>query len=265
MTSLRGRWHKSTIGRSVRVLSLSDQRKIVAVAILQICLGALDLLGVLVIGLLGALSVSGIQSGEPGDRVDSVLQILRISGMPFQRQAAILGTGAVVLLVGRTLLSIFFTRRILFFFNRRGAKISANLISRLLSQSLLTIQRRTTQETLYSVTRGVELITVQVLATAVVLVSDVSMLLVLGVGLFIIDPITATTTFLVFAAIGFSLYFLMHVRVGALGIKSSWLNIKSNEKITEVFSSLVKLEDYALILLILQQSIIFYPISVSMS
>ena len=237
MTKLRERWRNSTLGRSANILSAQDQRKIIAVSIFQICLGALDLLGVLVIGLLGALSVSGVQSTQPGSRVNSVLQLLRISEASFQTQAAILGTTTVILLVGRTLLSIFFTRRILFFFNRRGAKISANLISRLLSQSLLTIQRRTTQETLYSVTRGVELITVQVLATAVVLVSDVSMMLVVGVGLFIIDPITATATFLVFTAIGFSLYFLMHVRAGALGIKSSLLNIKSNEKIIEVFSS----------------------------
>lgn len=140
MTNLRSRWRKSTIGRSARVLSANDRRKIVAVAILQICLGALDLLGVLVIGLLGALSVTGVQSTQPGSRVNSILQLLRISEESFQTQAAILGASAVVLLVGRTLLSIFFTRRILFFFSRRGAKISANLISRLLSQSLLTIQ-----------------------------------------------------------------------------------------------------------------------------
>lgn len=237
MTNLRSRWRKSTIGRSARVLSASDRRKIVAVAILQICLGALDLLGVLVIGLLGALSVTGVQSTQPGSSVNSVLQLLRISEASFQTQAAILGTSAVVLLVGRTLLSIFFTRRILFFFSRRGAKISANLISRLLSQSLLTIQARTTQDTLYSVTRGVEYITLQVLATSVVLVADISLLLVMGIGLFVVDPITAAGTFLVFSVIGFFLYRLMHVRAGALGSKSSQLNIRSNEKIVEVFSS----------------------------
>ena len=237
MTNLRSRWQKSIIGRSARVLSSSDQHKILAVAILQICLGALDLLGVLVIGLLGALSVTGVQSTEQGSSVNSVLQLLRISEASFQTQAAILGASAVVLLVGRTHLSIFFTRRILFFFSRRGAKISANLISRLLSQSLLTIQARTTQETLYSVTRGVELITLQVLAISVVLVADVSLLLVMGIGLFVVDPVTATGTFLVFAVIGFLLYRLMHVRAGALGIESSRLNVRSNEKIVEVFSS----------------------------
>ncbi len=237
MTNLRGFWRKSTIGRSARVLSPSDQLKILVVAILQVCLGVLDLLGVLAIGLVGALSVTGVQSTQPGGRVNSVLQFLRISDASFQTQAAILGASAVVLLVGRTLLSILFTRRILFFLSRRGAKISADLISRLLSQSLLTIQARTTQETLYSVTRGVEFITVQVLATTVVIVSDVSLLLIMGIGLFIVDPIAATGTFLVFAVIGISLYRLMHVRAGALGFKSSQLNIRSNEKIVEIFSS----------------------------
>jgi ABC-type multidrug transport system fused ATPase/permease subunit len=237
VTNLRGFWRKSTIGRSARVLSPSDQLKILVVAILQVCLGVLDLLGVLAIGLVGALSVTGVQSTQPGGRVNSVLQFLRISDASFQTQAAILGASAVVLLVGRTLLSILFTRRILFFLSRRGAKISADLISRLLSQSLLTIQARTTQETLYSVTRGVEFITVQVLATTVVIVSDVSLLLIMGIGLFIVDPIAATGTFLVFAVIGISLYRLMHVRAGALGFKSSQLNIRSNEKIVEIFSS----------------------------
>ena len=237
MKIFRNRWRSSTIGRSVSILSPSDQRKILAVSVLQVCMGALDLLGVLVIGLLGALSVTGVQSSNPDSRLTSVLQFLRISNLTFQTQALVLGVIAVVLLIGRTLLSIFFTRRILFFFSRRGAKISADLISRLLSQSLLIIQAKTTQEILYSVTRGVELITLQVLATSVVLISDVSLLFIMGVGLFVVDPTTAIGTSVVFAAIGFFLYRLMHVRASALGKRSSQLNVRSNEKIVEVFSS----------------------------
>jgi len=200
-------------------------------------MGALDLLGVVAIGLLGALSVTGLQSREPGERVSSALRILHISESTFQTQAIILGAGAMMLLVGRTVLSIFFTRRILFFLSRRGAKISSNLISRLLSQPLLVVQARTTQETLYAVTRGVELIVLQVIATVVVLLSDLSLLLVMAIGLFVVDPTTAFGTFIVFSLIGYFLYRFMHVRAGALGAKSSQLNIVSNEKIVEVFGS----------------------------
>ena len=225
------------MGKSMSILSKSDRKKILAVVVLQVFLSALDLLGVLAIGLLGALSVSGLQSREPGLQLDSTLRFLTISEFSFQTQVAILAIGALLLLVGRTILSIIFTRRILFFFSRRGAKISANLISRLLSQPLLTVQARTTQETLYAVTNGVSLITLQILATGIVMVADLSLLLVMTLGIFLVDPFTAIGTFILFTLIGFFLYRYMHLLAGYLGVKYSELSVVSNEKIVEVFGS----------------------------
>lgn len=200
-------------------------------------MGALDLMGVAAIGILGAISISGLQSQAPGNRVISVLKFLHISDLSFQTQAISLGIFALLLLVGRTILSVFFTRRILFFLSRRGAKLSSTLISRLLSQPLLFVQARTTQEISYAVTAGVSQITLYVLATAMVLVSDVSLLLVMSIGLFLVDPITAIGTFLIFTLVGFLLYRFMHVRASDLGVKQSELTILSNEKIVEVFGS----------------------------
>ena len=221
----------------MHVLSQADQKKVLAVVILQMFMGVLDLLGIVAIGLLGALSVTGLQSKEPGDQVGTALQVLHISNLSFQAQAMVLGFGAVLLLVGRTILSIFFTRRILFFFSHRGALISANLVSRLLSQPLLIVQSRSTQETLYAVTSGVSLITLQVLATSVVMASDLSLLVVMSVGLFVIDPTTAIGTSIVFFFIAYFLYKFMHVRASDLGVQNSELTIASNAKIVEVFSS----------------------------
>jgi len=125
----------------------------------------------------------------------------------------------------------------LFFLSNRGAQISANLVSRLLSQSLIAIQSRTSQQTLFAVTRGVEYVTLQILAPAIVLASDVALLIIMAIGLFVIDPFTAVGTFLVFFTIAYVLYRFMHVRAGMLGAYSSELNIVSNEKIVEVFNS----------------------------
>lgn len=237
LDDFRNRLTMSAIARSVSILSRADKQKIAAVVVVQICLGWLDLLGVLAIGLLGALSVTGLQSQNPGDRVSQALRILQISDATFQTQASIIGTIALCLLVGRTMLSIFFTRRILFFLSRRGAKISANLISRLLAQPLLTVQTRTTQEMLYAVTDGVVKITLGILATAVLFVSDLALLIIMAIGLYIVDPITAIGTFVIFALIGTALYRSMHVKAKKLGLETSVLNIQSNEKIIEVFSS----------------------------
>ena len=225
------------MGKSLSILTKSDRKKILAVVVLQVFLSALDLLGVLAIGLLGALSVSGLQSREPGVQLDSTLRFLTISESSFQTQVSILAVGALLLLVGRTILSIIFTRRILFFFSRRGAKISASLISRLLSQPLLTVQARTTQETLYAVTNGVSSITLQILATGIVMVADLSLLLVMTLGIFLVDPFTAIGTFILFSLIGYFLYRYMHLLAGYLGVKYSELSVVSNEKIVEVFGS----------------------------
>ncbi len=237
MKSLSTRWRLSGIGRAFEILPYRDRRKILLVTLVQILMGGLDLLGVIAVGLLGALLVTGLQSNEPGDRVGTALQILHIQDATFQTQALILATSTVILLVGRTVLTIFFTRKILFFLSRRGAGISAELVSRLLAQPLLIVQSRSTQETVYAVTVGVERIVLQVLATSVVWIADFSLLVIMITGLLVVDPITAIATLLVFSLIAFFLYKFMHIRAGNLGIESSNLSIKSSEKIVEVFAS----------------------------
>ena len=234
---MKQRWRASTLGRSASVLPSVDRNKIIIISLIQIFLSFLDLLGVLAVGLLGAVAVSGVASTKPENRVNEVLQFLQISETSFQLQTSILGALAVILLLGRTFFSIFFTRRILFFLSRRGASISANLVSRMLSQPLMLIQTRSTQEIIFSVTRGVEYLVLNVIATGVVLFADISLLVVMGIGLFIVDPITAISTILLFSVIGLSLYRLLHVRAGDLGLKSSKLTIESNEKVAEVFGS----------------------------
>ena len=124
----RLKWGKSTIGRSAKVLSRSDQKKIILVTLLQIFFGLLDLIGVAIIGILGALAISGIESKQPGNRVNTALKLLQIDQKPFQTQAAMLGIAAAIILIGRTILSILFTRKTLFFLARRGAVISSRLI-----------------------------------------------------------------------------------------------------------------------------------------
>ena len=223
--------------RAIDMLSRSDRRKLVFVTIIQIFLGLLDLLGVLAIGLLGTLSISGIQSREPGNRVNTVLSLLGLDNSSFQSQAITISVAAILLLVGRTVISIIFTRRILYFLSRRGALISENLISRFLSQPYLTIQKWSSQEALYSITQGVEIVALQILAQSVILIADLSLLIILVIGLFIVDPITSVGTVIIFGAVAFLLYWLMHERAGQIGMRNAQIRIKSNEKIIEVFSS----------------------------
>lgn len=223
--------------RSINVLSKSDQKRIILVICIQVSMGLIDLLGVAIIGVLGALAVSGVQSAQPGNRVNWILVNLHLSDKSFQQQVAFLGIAATTILVSRTLFSVVFTRRILFFLSRRAAVISTNLISRLLAQPLLKIQERTFQDSIFAITSGVNSITLGVIGSTVILISDTSLLLIMTAGLFIVDPLIAFSSILVFSGIGLVIYRLMHTRAESLGREESRLSIKSNEKILEVLEA----------------------------
>lgn len=234
---MKPRLADSTIYRAAQILSPTDRKKVIFVILLQIGFGLLDLAGVAIVGVLGTLGVSGVQGQAPGERVLKVLELLNLESFSLQAQIGILGSSAAALLVGKTVFSIIFARRIMFFLSRRGAIISASLISKILGLNLLQVQKKSQQETLYFVTAGVSQITLGVLGTTINVISDVSLLLVLSVGLFIVDPTIAVFTILTFLLVGLILYQLLHTRARRLGSRSSTLSIASNEKILEVLGS----------------------------
>ncbi len=225
------------LARSIRVLHRIDRRKLFLISAAQVLMSFLDLLGVLVIGLLGAVSASTLQSQPVGDRINFFLSILNLEKSTLQSQALALGLLAVFLLVGRTILSILITRRILFFLSAKAAEVSSRLISSLLSKTLITIQEKTSLSTQFAITRGVDIMMVQIVATSMVLVADVSLLIVMGIGLFFVDPITAISGIIIFGVTGLALHRQLQVRAGKLGEENSRLFIKVNERISEVLES----------------------------
>ncbi len=234
---VRTKWRSTTIARSLSVLTRKDQRRVVLVIIFQVCLSILDLIGVALVGLLGSLAISGVQSQKPNGRISSFLEFLHLQNSSLQTQATVLGLGAAFFLIVRSLMSVVISRKILFFLSRRSALISSRLISKLLTQSLLEIQAKTTQQTLYSVTQGVVTITVGVLGTTISLIADSALLLVMAGGLFYVDPAISIGTFLIFGAIAFLMYRLLHTRARILGELDTSLGIASSEKIMEVLIS----------------------------
>ena len=236
--------YKSVIIRSIFLLESRDRKRVGLVVIIQVLLGILDLAGVALLGVLGALTVSGVSSQTPGDRVSNVLASLGLSNLTFQNQVALIGAVAGFLLIGRTLLSIFFTKRILLFLSRRGAAISSELVERILNQSILEIQRFTTQETLYMVTNGVHAITVGIIGTTVALIADLSLLFVMGTGLLVLDPTIAVSTFVVFGFIAFFLYRQLHIKALTLGTRDRELNIQTSQRMVEVLDSFREMSVY---------------------
>ena len=201
---------ESVLVRALQVLNKRDKRRIILVIFLQVFFSLLDLIGVAVIGMIGALAIRGVSSKAPGDKVGKVLDILGLANKDLQSQVAVLGLIAVSMLITKTIFSAFFTRRLLLFLSSRSAQLSSDLYARLISQNLVKIQNVPIQSRIYSITTGVDNLLIGVISSIINMVVDSSLLIVLGIGLFLVDPLMSLSTFTVFGIIGYSLYLIMH-------------------------------------------------------
>jgi ABC-type multidrug transport system fused ATPase/permease subunit len=222
------------IKECLKILSLEDRRKYKLVVFIQACLSLLDLAGVALLGVIGALAIRGVQSQPPGTKVVQVLQIIGISNLKFQNQIAILAIISVVLLISKTIITVYLSRRILFFLARKSAQISSDLISKTLAQNLLAIQSQSSLENQYAIGNGVAAISLGVLGIASTVLADATLLLIIGIGVFVIDPFIALSAMALFTSVGFLLYWALHKRAQSVGAEITTFNIESNIKLSEV-------------------------------
>lgn len=225
---------KNICKSSLSLLPRLDRTKLYIVVALQILLSLMDLIGVAIIGAIGALAVTGVQSKNPTGKVAQILEFLNLENSTLQFQVGILGIFAATFLLLRTVFSVVLSRKILFFLSRRSASLSSSMASKLLNESLGFIERRSSQQTLYALTTGVTTIILGILGTISTLVADISLTIVMFAGLTVFDPVVAISTAILFASIGVIMYKLLNNRARHLGTENARLNVESNESILEV-------------------------------
>jgi ATP-binding cassette, subfamily B, bacterial PglK len=235
---LFGELKTSGISRAFKVLSKKDQEKLIYYGLIQCLMSLMDLVGVACLGILGSLTFAGVQSKSSSGRVGELVNLLGMSSWEFQIQALFFALMAIVLLVGRSILSIIYTRRVLFFMSAKSAEVTRDLIRKILQKSDSANEFKSNQEKLFEITNGVDHITIHVLAICTVLLSDIAVLVTLGFGLILVDPATAVGTFLVFFGVSIVLYKLLSSKSSKLGRDSALLEVESNEDLLEAFLTL---------------------------
>lgn len=232
---LAKRLEKRIFYKSIMLFDEKVRKKLLAIALIQIVLGGLDLIGVSLIGLIGALSVTGVKSGLPGGRLESILNFMGLSGMTFQQQVAILGILAVLFLVGKTVISAIFTRRILYFLGLQGAVISNEILKLSMSKSYLFIRSRNIQELIYQSSNGVTALSIGVVGGALNLIADISMTLIIGIALLVIDPTIAVMTFSIFTLVMVGLNKATQNKSRELGMLHTDLSIESINRYEQAY------------------------------
>ncbi len=163
-------------------------------------LAGLDLVGVLLIGLVGLLAATAATGQAVPSPVLAVVDFLGMGSMSTATMAAVLGAIAAVVLVLKSVISLLIQRKLALFLARRSVDVGKRLIGGFLSQSLLEVQKRPDTWNSYAFVDGLNSLT-GVLSQYMVIVGDASVLIVLGGALLLLDPVTTLVTGVYFAVV----------------------------------------------------------------
>jgi len=199
----------------------------------QMSTAFLDLFGILLLGLVTALSLSIMSSIPQPTIVQSALETFGLEQADPVTVALSLAVIAGALLITKSALNMVLTRRILRFLANRQALVSGRLAAGLLSRPLLQVQQRSSQETAYTLTGGVSAATLAVLGQGTIALSEISLLVVLAVGLLVISPVVTIFTILFFLIISFTLQKVLAVRAGRIGERWAHISIQSVATVQE--------------------------------
>lgn len=223
----------SYFAKSLALLDKRSKKNLLIIGIIQSVLSSLDLIGVALMGLLAAISVRGIQSGKQVGRAETFLEYFNMENLKFQEQVALIAGIATTVLILRTLMSIYFNRRILFFLSSRAGHLSSQIMKQVLNDRDYLGKHDSSQAILYAVTEGVLSITVGIIGTGISLFTDSILLVVILSGLFVVDPILAVSSISFFGIVGVALYLMLYKKARDLGRESSTQSIASHETILE--------------------------------
>jgi ABC-type multidrug transport system fused ATPase/permease subunit len=210
-----------------------ERKKISFAIIANTFLSLLDIIGVALIGIIAALSVRGVQSSAPGSRVESVLKLLHLDGVSLQFSVSVLGLTAALAFLTRTAVSAILTRKMLEFLGRKSADISKMVADRVIGLNIQIVEKKPQSEVLYALTTGAVSLTLGVTGSAITLISELILVVLLLSLLIVFSPSVAIPTTIIFIITGLFLNRMMHKKAYSLGIERSDLIVRSNTEILD--------------------------------
>lgn len=229
----------SAVKRALRLLRPRQRALLIGVIAAQIAMSLLDLLGVLILTLIGVLAVTDVNSSQfslPGP-FDGVIQEVVQRGVDMAGLTLILAALAGLFFVLKSLLNALVSRRALQFLANCQAGISQTLISKLLNSSISEVQSRSTLTTAYASVQGATAAVVGIIGSLITLCSEISLLLLFGITLMLIDPLVTIVAIFFLALIGLIVYRALGRWSERIGLLSAETVIRSNVYVQDTLSS----------------------------
>ncbi len=216
--------------RIFQSLDTQSQKRVKRLVSLQMLSNFFDLVGILSVGVLATYS-SIFLNNTP--LLMSILDQKLVNSSTIQ---PLLVTIILVAFTLKTSISIYSTRQILTILSGEYAIVSSALVKDLVQTSSQSEDGRSSQETLYLCTKGLESAYLLVLGSFLTLVSDFSLLVVLFIGALLVNPLLALFFLVTFGLLALVMGKNLNTKMKTLGADYSNLSIKSNSDILGILS-----------------------------
>jgi len=196
----------------------------------------MDLVGLILIGVLLALSITGIQSRDAGSTVLKFIEFLKIDNFTLPMQATILGGLATVFFLIKTFFSIWLSRKTLKLLSITSANLSAEYSDLLLNGGHKQISNQSIQKYQFDILDGMNALILEGLGRTLAFLVDVALMLFIFSALFFLDPLVAIMAVVIFSSIGFLLYSAMGEKLKKIGEQTTRLSILASTDIQQAIN-----------------------------
>lgn len=207
------------VRKALRLLDKRARWLLGLAAGVQMSLGLLDLAGIALVGVVATVAVSGVQATELPGWLQGGIEAVGLGGLSNSQLIGVLGLGAALAMILKTVLSAYLTRRLIAFLANQQAGVSARLAREFLGRPLLDVQRWSTAEVLYALSSGVGAAVIGVLGSTVIGLAEIFLFMIVAVSLFIFDPVLTITAGIIFGVI----VFVLQVVLGRMSARNARL------------------------------------------
>lgn len=217
------------------LLSIKDKRKAILLTVLQAFLGLLDMIAVGLFGVVASLGLRQVQSLPPGDKTQALLEIVGLNKINITSLLPLLLCAAIGLLILRSLLSLWFHVRTMYFLGLRAANLSITLVESIIAKPKSMLQQKSLEERKFSSFNGVNVLYLGVLGSSISLLGDIATLILVIAIIAIVDTLTAVIAGIGLLTIATGLYRKVSRKSAVLGSKLGTKEKEGAQKFAELF------------------------------
>lgn len=213
--------------RSLRLLEPRIRRKFIAAILIQSSLGLFDVIGVLLIGVIGTLASVVYSDSATPMQVEALLKILKLANQEPSTSIMILSFFALGFFLVKTGLALFLTKRTFTFLATQQSRISSALVEKILNSEYVWLRNQEPHVLSTTVILGVSAATVNALGQILILCAEFALVVLFTVLLIVVNPIIALFTFFYMAGVLSTMNSVIGKRVSLFNQNQGRLRLES--------------------------------------